>query len=136
MALDYGRKRVGIAITDELQMIANPLETIDTHKLPAYLDKFFEMEKIELLVIGEPKQMDYTTSESEKYILPFIQQLKKKYPDLKIIRHDERFTSKMAFQTLLDAGLIKKDRQDKSKLDSISAAIILQSYMSGQNHKR
>ncbi|MBU1013185.1 MAG: Holliday junction resolvase RuvX [Bacteroidetes bacterium] len=129
LAIDYGRKRVGLAVTDEFQIIANALTTISVNELFAYLHDYFSKEKVDCIVIGEPKQMNYEPSESTKYIEPFIRKLKIEFPNIKIERHDERFTSKMAQQTILDAGLKKKDRQNKSLLDSVSATIILQSYM-------
>lgn len=129
LAIDYGRKRVGLAVTDEFQIIANALTTVSANELLAYLRDYISKEKVDCIVIGEPKQMNYEPSESTKYIEPFIRKLKIEFPDIKIERHDERFTSKMAQQTIIDAGLKKKDRQNKSLLDSVSATIILQSYM-------
>ena len=129
LAIDYGRKRVGLAVTDEFQIIANALTTVSANELFAYLHDYISKEKVDCIVIGEPKQMNYEPSESTKYIEPFIRKLKIEFPNIKIERHDERFTSKMAQQTIIDAGLKKKDRQNKSLLDSVSATIILQSYM-------
>ncbi len=129
MAIDYGRKRSGIAITDPLGLIASPLTTVSTHELPVFLKKYFSDEDVDCLVIGEPKQMDYSASEAEQYIAPFIKKLRKEFPDLLIERVDERFTSRMATQAILDSGISKKDRRDKSLIDKVSAAIILQSYL-------
>ena len=129
VAIDYGRKRSGIAVTDPLGMIASPLTTVPTHELLGFLKKYFDEEDVECLVIGEPKQMDYTASEAEKYISPFIKRLKKVFPEIKIERIDERFTSGMAAQAILASGKSKKDRQDKSLVDKVSAAIILQTYL-------
>ena len=129
LAIDYGRKRVGIAVTDELQLIANGLTTVSTKDIFAFLKKYTQDEKVDCMVVGEPKQMNYEDSESAKYIDPFVKKLKKEFPDILIERHDERFTSKMAQQTMLDAGLKKKDRQNKSLVDTISATIILHSFM-------
>jgi len=129
LAIDYGRKRVGLAVTDEFQIIANALTTVSANELLAYLHNYISKEKVDCIVIGEPKQMNYEPSESTKYIEPFIRKLKIDFPNIKIERHDERFTSKMAQQTIINAGLKKKDRQNKSLLDSVSATIILQSYM-------
>lgn len=129
MAIDYGQKRVGIAVTDEMKLIANGLTTVHSKDIFIFLKTYFEKEKVECVVVGEPKQMNNEASQSTKFIEPFVKQLKKMFPDLKIDRFDERFTSKMAFQTMIDAGLSKKDRQNKALVDTISATIILQSYM-------
>jgi len=131
LAIDYGKKRTGIAVTDELQLIASGLTTIDTKTIISFLSAYFEEENVELLLVGEPKQMDNTPSESEALIQPFIEILKNKFPDMEIKRVDERFTSKMAFQTMIDSGLKKKQRQNKALIDEISATIILQSYLYG-----
>jgi putative Holliday junction resolvase len=131
LAIDYGKKRTGIAITDELQMIASGLTTINTAEIIDFLKNYIENEHVELLIVGEPKQMNNTPSESEVLIQPFIEQLKKQFPNMEIKRVDERFTSKMAFQTMIDSGLKKKQRQNKALIDEISATIILQSYLYG-----
>ncbi len=133
MAIDYGRKRVGIAVTDELQIIANGLTTIHSKDVIAFLKDYFAKEKVDCIVVGLPKQMNGLVSESEKFITPFINQLKKVFPSLPVERFDERFTSKIAFQTMIDAGLKKKDRQNKSLVDSISATLILQSFMQSKS---
>ena len=132
LAMDYGKKRTGIAVTDDMQIIASGLTTVDTGILFEFLENYLKNEKVELFLIGEPKQMDYTVSESEKLILPFIDKLKKKFSQIPIKRVDERFTSKMAFQTMIDSGLNKKQRQNKALVDEISATIILQSYLYNQ----
>ena len=129
LAIDYGKKRTGIAVTDDMQIIASGLTTVDTDVLFEFLENYLKNEKVELFLIGEPKQMDYTVSESEKLILPFIDKLRKKFSEIPIKRVDERFTSKMAFQTMIDSGLSKKQRQNKALVDEISATIILQSYL-------
>jgi putative Holliday junction resolvase len=129
LAMDYGKRRTGIAVTDDLQIIASGLTTVNTDVLFEFLENYLKNEKVELFLIGEPKQMDYTVSESEKLILPFIEKLKKKFSQIPIKRVDERFTSKMAFQTMIDSGLNKKQRQNKALVDEISATIILQSYL-------
>ncbi len=131
LAIDYGKKRTGIAITDELQLIASGLTTIHTAEIFDFLTNYFKKEAVELLLIGEPKQMNNMPSESEALIKPFIEKLKKQFPDMKMKRVDERFTSKMAFQTMIDSGLKKKQRQNKALIDEISATIILQSYLYG-----
>ena len=129
LAIDYGKKRTGIAVTDELQLIASGLTTVATHELFDFLDDYLSTEKVELFLIGEPKQMNNQVSESEALIIPFINRLTKLYPEIPIKRIDERFTSKMAFQTMIDSGLKKKQRQNKALIDEISATIILQSYL-------
>lgn len=129
LAIDYGLKRTGIAVTDELQIIASGLTTVDTKMLISFLKDYTVKEKVELFLVGEPKQMDNTSSESEVLILPFITKLEKEFPNIPIKRVDERFTSKMAFQTMIDSGLKKKQRKSKALIDEISATIILQSYL-------
>ena len=129
LAIDYGGKRTGIAITDELQLIASGLTTVRTHDLIPYLKDYFETENVDLVIIGEPKQKDGTHSDIESEISKFIIQLIKVFPKLEIKRMDERFTSKMAFQTMIDSGLKKKQRQNKALIDEISATIILQDYL-------
>ncbi len=129
LALDYGTKRTGIAVTDELQIIASGLTTVATPDLLTFLEGYFSKENVELILIGLPKKLDNTPSESEKFITPFIQKLKKKFPNIPLKRIDERFTSKMAFQTMIDSGLSKKKRRNKALVDEISATIILQSYL-------
>ncbi|MFD0797006.1 Holliday junction resolvase RuvX [Maribacter chungangensis] len=129
LALDYGEKRTGIAVTDELRLIASGLTTVPTKELIAFLKTYVNDEKVDVFVIGEPKQMNNDPSESEQYIKPFLVELSKHFPDISIERQDERFTSKMAFQSMLDGGLKKKQRRDKALIDEISATIILQSYL-------
>ena len=129
VALDFGKKRTGIAVTDELQLIASGLTTVATHDLLNFLKKYIAEEKVTTIVVGEPKQMDNTPSESESLIIPFLGRLKKAFPDLPIEREDERFTSKMAVRTMIDSGLKKKHRRDKALIDEISATIILQAYI-------
>lgn len=129
LAIDYGKKRTGIAVTDELQIIASGLTTVDTNKLLSFLRDYLQKEQVELILVGEPKQKDGTSSESEVLIQPFLEKLKAGFPKIPIKRVDERFTSKMAFQTMIDSGLKKKQRQNKALVDEISATIILQSYL-------
>jgi len=129
MAIDYGSKRVGIAVTDPLQMIANGLTTVHSKDIIEYLQTYMQAENVECIVIGEPKRMNNEPSQSAELINGFVKNLKKKFPEVLIERMDERFTSKMAFQTMIDGGLKKKDRQNKELVDQISATIILQSYM-------
>ena len=129
LALDYGEKRIGVAVTDELQIIASGLTTVPTSEIFDFLKEYTKKEKVELFVVGEPKQMNNTASESEKLIIPFLSKLAKIFGHIPIKRVDERFTSKMAFQTMIDGGLKKKQRQNKALIDEISATIILQSYL-------
>ena len=129
LAIDYGKKRTGIAVTDELQIIASGLTTVPTKELFPFLKEYTNNEKVELFLVGEPKQMNNSASESEALIVPFIDKLIKMFPSIPIKRIDERFTSKMAFQTMIDSGLKKKQRQNKALVDEISATIILQSYL-------
>jgi len=129
IALDFGKKRTGVAVTDELQIIASGLTTVDTLDLLPFLEGYFAKENVELILVGKPKQMDNTDSESEALIAPFIKKLAAKFPAIPIEREDERFTSKMAFQTMIDSGLNKKQRRNKALVDEISATIILQSYL-------
>lgn len=132
LAMDYGEKRIGIAVTDEMQIIASGLTTVPTKEIFEFLENYLKEEKVELFLIGEPKQMNNTASESEKMIAPFIKKLKTRFSQIPIKRVDERFTSKMAFQTMIDSGLKKKQRQNKALVDEISATIILQSYLYNQ----
>jgi len=129
LAIDYGKKRTGIAVTDNLQIIASGLTTVPTKELYSFLKEYTNNEKVELFLVGEPKQMNNSASESEALIIPFIDDLIKIFPSIPIKRIDERFTSKMAFQTMIDSGLKKKQRQNKALVDEISATIILQSYL-------
>ena len=129
MAIDLGRKRCGIAVTDPLQIIANGLTTIPSAQLVDFVTNYMQTEEVEALVIGEPKDMKNNPSDCSKYIDPIVNRLKKLLPDMNIVRYDERFTSVMAHQTMLDAGLKKSKRQDKELVDTIAATIILQSYM-------
>lgn len=129
LAIDYGLKRTGIAVTDELQIIASGLTTVNTKELIGFLQDYTKKELVELFLIGEPKQMDNTPSESELHIRSFMTILEKTFPIIPIKRVDERFTSKMAFQTMIDSGLKKKQRKNKALVDEISATLILQSYL-------
>ena len=132
LALDFGTKRTGIAITDELQIIASGLTTVDTKDVIKFLKDYTAQEDVELFVLGEPKQMDNSVSESEEHIQAFMNKLQSSFPKIPITRVDERFTSKMAFQTMIDSGLTKKQRRNKALIDEISATIILQSYLSSK----
>ncbi len=129
LAIDFGKKRTGIAVTDELQIIASGLTTVSTEELISFLKNYISKEKVELFLVGKPKQMDYSDSESEALIIPFLEKLSKEIPQIPVQRVDERFTSKMAFQTMIDGGLKKNQRKNKALVDEISATIILQSYL-------
>ena len=129
LAIDYGVKRSGIAITDELRLIASGLTTVSTHNIIDFLSDYLKKEKVSEIVVGEPKQMNNTPSESEVFIKPFVEKISTLFPEVQIHRHDERFTSKMAFQTMLDSGLTKKQRRNKALVDEISATIILQDFL-------
>jgi len=129
LAIDYGKKRTGLAVTDPMRIIASGLVTVETDKLIVFLKDYFSKEKVEIVIIGEPKQMDGTPSESAEMIEKFILVFAKEFPNIKIERIDERFTSKLASKTLIDSGLKKKKRQDKSLLDEVSATIMLQDYL-------
>lgn len=132
LAIDYGKVRTGIAVTDELQLIASGLTTVLTKELLAFLNSYIETEKVDLFVVGLPKQMNNELSESENLITPFLKILESKFPNIPIKRVDERFTSKLAFQTMIDSGLNKKKRQNKALIDEISATIILQTYLNSK----
>jgi len=135
LALDIGRKRTGIAATDPLNIIANGLETVPTHLVYDFIADYIKKETIDLIVIGYPKQMNNQPSDAVIYVDPVINRIKKLFPNLKIVLVDERFTSKIAFQTMIDGGVKKKDRQNKALVDTISATIILQSYMESEIFK-
>lgn len=129
LAIDYGIKRTGIAVTDELQIIASGLTTIPSETAIAFLTTYFSKESVSKVIIGEPKQMNGEPSESTPIIEKFVAALITAFPDMKIDRVDERFTSKMAFQTMIDSGLKKKQRQNKGLIDEIAATILLQDYL-------
>jgi putative Holliday junction resolvase len=129
LAIDYGTKRIGLAVTDPLQIFASPLNTVSPNEFDSFIEGYLKMEEIDAFVIGYPVQMNNKPSESVRYINPFIQKLSKKFPEKNIHLVDERFTSLMALRTMVDGGVKKKDRQDKSMVDKISASIILQSFL-------
>jgi putative holliday junction resolvase len=135
LALDYGQKRVGIAVTDENQIIATALPTIPSANIFAWLENYFKNEKVDSVVVGEPRQMNNTASESVKYIEPFINRFRKLFPDMTIHRYDERFTSMMAERAINEAGLGKKMRNNKEMIDAVSAVLILQSFLNSQMNK-
>jgi putative Holliday junction resolvase len=136
MALDYGRKRTGVAVTDPLQIIAGGLDTVATHELEAFLAGYLTKNQVDTIVVGMPRQADGTPSESYTYIKPFVARLRKKYPDLPVEMHDERYTSVLAHRAMIDGGVKKSDRQNKALVDKVSAAIILQSWMEQRENQR
>ncbi|MDZ7933440.1 MAG: Holliday junction resolvase RuvX [Emticicia sp.] len=129
LAIDYGAKRTGLAVTDPSKIIASALETVPTDKLLEYLKKYTETEAVEAFVVGMPKNLDGTTTDGTAYVERFVVELKNSFPETPIHLHDERFTSKMAVQTMIAGGMKKKDRRVKGNIDKISAVIILQSFM-------
>ena len=133
MAIDYGRVRTGLAVTDPMRIIATALTTVDTPALFHYLKDYCAREDVDLFVVGEAKQMNGMPSESAALIEPFVAQLKAVFPEKEVARIDERFTSKIAFQSMIDSGLKKKDRRDKGRIDQIAATIMLQDYMRVKN---
>ncbi|SHE73401.1 putative holliday junction resolvase [Mariniphaga anaerophila] len=135
LAIDYGRKRVGLAVSDPQQIIANKLATVATHTIWDFLQTYFKNEKVDEVVIGYPLQMNNTASEAVVYINPFIKKFKQKYPEIPLEMADERFTSKLAFQTMIDGGVKKAGRRNKAMVDAISATIILQSYMEQKRNR-
>lgn len=136
LALDIGRKRSGIAVTDPLKIIANGLITVPTSALIDFIKDYLAKEPVELIVIGYPKQMNNQPSEAVKYIDPIVNRIKKLFPNLPVELADERFTSKMAFQAMIDGGVKKSDRRNKELIDTVSATIILQSYLESLNYNR
>lgn len=129
LAIDYGAKRTGLAVTDPSKIIASALETVPTDKLLEYLKKYTQTEAVEAFVVGMPKNLDGTATDGTAYVERFVVELKNNFPETPIYLHDERFTSKMAMQTMIAGGMKKKDRQIKGNIDKISAVIILQSFM-------
>lgn len=129
MALDFGKIRTGIAVTDELQLIASGLTTVQTSQLLTFLEKYVQEESVEKIVVGLPRKMDNTPSESEELIQAFLRKMANRIPQIPVERQDERFTSKLAFNAMLEGGLKKKKRQNKSLVDEISATLILQAYL-------
>ena len=129
LAIDYGRKRTGLAVTDALRITANPLLTIETKELLGWLQEYFAKEQVDEVVIGHPTQMNGEESESMNYIRPFLGNFQKQFPNKPITMYDERFTSVLAHQAMLAGGMKKKDRQNKAVVDKIAACIILEGYM-------
>ncbi|MCF0072425.1 Holliday junction resolvase RuvX [Dyadobacter sp. CY261] len=129
LAIDYGAKRSGIAVTDPLKIIATALDTVPTHQLADFLKKYTLAEEVEAFVVGMPKKLDNTDSENAARVSAFVKTLQKTFPEIPVHLHDERFTSSMALQSMIAAGSKKSDRRDKGNIDKVSATIILQSYM-------
>lgn len=134
LAIDYGQKRVGLAVTDDLQIIASGLTTVHVKDCVTFIEDYLQKNEVECIVIGEAKDLKNNPAESARFIEPFVKHLSRKFPHVKLERIDERFTSKMAFQTMIDSGLKKKARQNKALIDEISATIILQSYLEQKNN--
>jgi len=132
LALDYGTKRVGIAVTDELQLIASGLCTVRTHDCMDFLIEYLSKESVSTIVMGMPKNLRNQNTDATPYVKGFAKQIRKQFPEMKVELIDERFTSKIAFQSMIDGGLKKKARQDKTLVDEVSATLILQSYMEQQ----
>lgn len=134
LALDYGSKRTGVAETDDLQLIASGLKTVETSNLMEFLKEFQQEHQVDAIIIGQPRQRDGSPSDIEIEILKFIEKLEQEIPDCTVVRMDERFTSKMAFQSMIDGGLSKKQRRNKGLVDEISATILLQDYLQYKNN--
>ena len=129
MGIDYGRKRTGVAVTDPLKIIAGNLATVPTHTLMQFIKDYLSREQVERIVIGQPTQLNGQPSESMKYITPFVNRLRKELPDMPVVMYDERFTSTIAHQAMIDGGMKKSDRRDKNRVDAIAATIILNDYL-------
>ncbi len=129
LAIDYGSKRVGLAVTDPLRIIASSLEAVHSKDVIDFLKAYLNKEKVDIIVVGEPKTLMNVKSDSARFIDPFVVHLQRTFPEVKVERYDERFTSSIAQQTMLLGGMKKKDRKVKSNVDKISATIILQDYM-------
>lgn len=132
LSIDYGRKRCGIAVTDPLQIVANGLTTVRACDLIAFLKDYTSRERVERIIVGLPRQMDGTPSESARYIEPFLKQLKRELPEMPVERYDERFTSTLAHRAMIDGGLHRMARRDKELVDEIAATIILNDYLSSR----
>lgn len=133
MAFDYGTKRIGIAVSDSMQIIASPLTTIHPEEIWKFLSDYLASEQVETFVIGKPKHLDGTASESDQHVVGFSRKLRKTYPNISIVEVDERFTSKIASQAIAQSGMKKSKRQDKQLIDKVSAVLILQTYMDSKS---
>ncbi|MBR4829814.1 MAG: Holliday junction resolvase RuvX [Muribaculaceae bacterium] len=129
MGIDYGRKRTGVAVTDPLKIIAGNLATVPSHTLLQFIKDYIAREDVECIVVGQPTQLNGEPSESMRYIMPFVNRLRKELPEVPVVMYDERFTSAIAHQAMIDGGMKKSDRRDKSKVDAIAATIILNDYL-------
>ena len=136
LAIDYGTKRTGLAVSDPLRLIAGALATVETKQLERYLADYFVQNDVDVIVVGKPSQMSGKPSETMRFIEPLVGRLRHAYPEKQVIMYDERFTSVMAHRTMLESGIGKKARQDKALVDRIAATIILQSYMESQELQR
>lgn len=136
LAIDYGQKRTGLAVSDELKLIATALGTVPTADALPYLKRYVAGNAVDCFVVGEPKRMDNTPSDSARFVEPFVKQLAELFPGIRLERMDERFTSLMAGRTILESGIGKMARRDKSLVDTVSAVIILQSFMESEQHKK
>ena len=136
ICLDYGRKRVGVAVTDPLQIIASALETVAAHDIRQFLRNYIKNEEMDGIVVGYPKDMQNEPSEAVKYIDPFVKWCKAEFPDIPVVLYDERFTSKMAARSMIESGVPKMARRDKSLVDKISASLILQSFLDSEINRK
>ncbi len=134
LAVDYGQKRIGLAVTDELKIAAHALDTIAVKDIHNYIRKYVQQNDVEAIVVGLPTTLDNKASESTPYVENFVNWLANEFPGIPVKRVDERFTSQMAFQTMIDSGISKKARKNKSLIDKISATIILQSFLETKNY--
>ena len=132
LGIDYGRKRTGVAVTDPLQIVATALGTVPTHTLLDFIKSYVEREAVELIVVGQPTQLNGEPSESMRYITPFLKNLNKMLPQIPVVMYDERFTSSIAHQAMIDSGMKRSDRRDKARVDSMAATIILNDYLSSR----
>jgi RNAse H-fold protein YqgF len=136
VGIDYGRKRVGVAITDTLQIVAQGITTVHSSEIIDYLRDYFSHEEVELVVVGYPRQLNNTPSEGARFVQEFLNRMKKLFPDMPVVTVDERFTSKIASRAILDSGAKKKDRMNKELVDMVSASIILQSYLEARSYRK
>lgn len=132
LGIDYGRKRTGVAVTDSLHIVATALATIPSHTLIEFIKDYVQREEVELIVVGQPTQMNGEPSESMRYITPFVNRLTKVLPQIPVVMYDERFTSSIAHQAMIDGGMKRSDRRDKARVDSMAATIILNDYLSSK----
>lgn len=134
LGIDFGRKRTGVAVTDPLQIVAGAIGTLPTHTVLQFIKDYVAREEVELIVIGQPTQLNGEPSESMRYITPFVNSLRKQLPAMPIVMYDERFTSTIAHQAMIDGGMKKSGRRDKGRVDSIAATIILNDYLTSRNN--